>query len=148
MAILTTGVGSGTSDYTGATEGSVLSQTILVGATDSILSFDYNFVSEEPMEYVGSSFDDRFYAEIVDENGNKIQIATSSINSATWYAVSGINFEGGDSTAYHTGWFTVDFDISEYRGQIITLRFVVYDVGDSAYDSAALIDNVCIKIAE
>ena len=148
MAILTTGVGSGTSDYTGATEGSVLSQTILVGATDSILSFDYNFVSEEPMEYVGSQYDDKFYAEIIDANGNKIQIASSSINTATWYAVSGINFEGGDSTTYHTGWFTVEFDLSEYRGQIITLRFVVYDVGDSAYDSAALIDNVFITIEE
>ena len=148
MAILTTGVGSGTSDYTGATEGSVLSQTILVGATDSILSFDYNFVSEEPMEYVGSQYDDKFYVEIIDENGNKIQIAASSINTATWYAVTGIDFEGGDKTAYHTGWFTVEFDLSEYRGQIITLRFVVYDVGDSAYDSAALIDNIFIKIEE
>jgi hypothetical protein len=145
MAILTTGVGSGTSDYTDATEGSILYQHFLVGSNDALLCFDYNVVSEEPMEYFGSQFDDKFYAEIIDAYGNKTQIAAASINTATWISVSGIDFEGGDKTAYHTGWFTVEFDLTEYRGQSVTLRFVVYDVGDSAWDTAALIDNVYIK---
>ena len=145
MAILTTGVGSGTSDYTGATEGSVLSQTFIVGENDSLLSFDYDVVSEEPMEYVGSQYDDKMYVQIIDEQGNSVQLAYASINTSTWYSVTGIDFEGGDQTAYHTGWSNVEFDISEYRGQLITIRFIVYDVGDSAYDTAALIDNVLIK---
>ena len=61
---------------------------------------------------------------------------------SSWFAVTGINFEDGDNTAYHTGWKTVTVDISEYQGQYITIRFVVFDVGDSIYDTAALIDNV------
>ena len=145
MAILTTGVGSGTSDYVGATEGSVLSQIVLVNAGNTVLSFDYNVVSEEPHEYVGSKYDDKMYVEIIDQYGNKIEVCAESVNASTWYSVSGINFEGGDTTCYETGWKTVNFDISQYQGQFITIRFVVYDVGDSAYDTAALIDNVAIN---
>ena len=145
MAILTTGIGSGTSDYTGSTEGSTLSQKFLVSGNVTTLSFDYNVVSEEPMEYVGSSFDDKFYAVIIDENGNSTQIAYESVNTSSWTQVTGINFEGGDSTAYQTGWKTVSVDISAYQGQYITIRFVTFDVGDSAYDTAGLIDNVRVS---
>ena len=97
------------------------------------------------MEYVGSSFDDKFYAVIIDENGNSTQIAYESVNTSSWTQVTGINFEGGDSTAYQTGWKTVSVDISAYQGQYITIRFVTFDVGDSAYDTAGLIDNVRVS---
>jgi hypothetical protein len=142
MAILTTGVGSGTSGYQGATEGSVLSQSFKIGAGQTILSFDYDVVSEEPHEYVGSKYDDKFYAELVFENGKVIRLVEESVNKSVWTKVSGINFEGGDSTVYHTTWKTFTFDLSQYQNQRATIRFVVCDVGDSAYDTAALIDNV------
>lgn len=145
MAILTTGVGSGTSNYVGATEGSVLKQSFLVGSGNTVLSFDYNVVSEEPMEFVGSRYDDKMYVEFIDANGNAQTICAESVNTSTWYSVSGINFEGGDTSAYHTKWKTVTFDVSAYVGQMVTVKFVVYDVGDSAYDTAALIDNVVLK---
>ena len=142
MAILTTGVGSGTSGYQGATQGSVLSQSFKIGAGQTTLTFDYDVVSEEPHEYVGSSYDDKFYAELVLENGTVIRLVEESVNKSTWYSVSGIDFEGGDNTVYHTKWKTFNFDVSKYQNQRVTIRFVVYDVGDSSWDTAALIDNV------
>ena len=144
MAILTTGIGSGESQYLEATEGSILFQTFYVDSSNSLLSFSYNVVSEEPHEFVGSRYDDKFYAEIVAADGTKYVIASESVNKSVWTKVSGINFDGGDSTTYETGWKLCEYDISAFKGQYITLRFVTYDVGDSIYDTAALIDNVVV----
>lgn len=144
MAILTTGIGSGESGYLEATEGSVLYQTFYVGASHTVLSFRYNVVSEEPHEFVGSKYDDKFYTEIVATDGTKYTIASESVNQSKWYSISGINFDGGDSTTYETGWKLVEYDVSAFQNQYITLRFVTYDVGDSIYDTAALIDAVAL----
>ncbi len=146
MSILTTGIGSGTSDYKEATEGSVLYQTFKVPSDVTTLIFEYDVISEEPSEYVNTEFDDKFVAEIISlEEGNTIQIAMESVNDSEWFTISGIDFDGGDKTTYHTGWKTRSCDLSAYRGKLITLRFIVYDVGDSMYDTAALIDNITIK---
>lgn len=65
MAILTTGIGSGTiTEISEGTEGSIMSQTFRVPNGVSKLYFDYNFISEEPMEFVGSIFDDYFTVRI------------------------------------------------------------------------------------
>lgn len=45
---------------------------------------------------------------------------------------------------YHTGWKFVEFDVSQFQNKTVTLRFIVYDVGDSIYDTATLIDNVTL----
>ena len=142
MGILTTGIGSGTSDYTNATEGSTLYQSFKVSSSNPVISFDYDVVSEEPMEYIGSFYDDKFIVEIIDPQNSKILLAEESVNKSEWIDVSGVDFDGGDLTAYHTGWKTVTYDLSEYAGQTVTLKFTVYDVGDSKYDTAALIDNI------
>ncbi|WP_028519047.1 cellulose binding domain-containing protein [Ruminococcus flavefaciens] len=147
MAILTTGVGSGENVYiSGGTEGSYLSQTFKIPEGAETLSFYYNFVSEEPMEYVGSKFDDKFTADIYDVNDNNVlRAAFESVNTSSWTAVSGINFDGGDSTCYETGWKKVNIDVSQCTGKYISMRFSVTDVGDSIYDTAVLIDKVCFE---
>ena len=143
MAILTTGVGSGTSGYLDATEGSVLSQSFKLKAGQTTFSFSYDVVSEEPMKYVGSQYDDKFYVEIVLEDGTVIKLVEESVNKSTWYYINGVDFEGGDvNDAYHTKWKDVSFDLSAYANQMITVRFVTYDVGDSQFDTVGLIDNV------
>ena len=143
MAILSTGFGSKESDYLAGTEGSILSQKFRVPNDVTTLSFTYNVVSEEPFEYVGSQYDDKFLVNIKDEKAEKTQITFESVNTSVWLneKIPEINFEGGDETTYQTGWKTVSYDISQYAGKIITLEFVVFDVGDSIYDTAALIDN-------
>lgn len=143
MAIISTGIGSGESIYLEGTEGSYIQQTFRVTSGNSQLSYRYNVVSEEPMEYVDSKFDDTFEVEIIDKNGNVVKVITKeTVNSSTWYSVSGIDFDGGDKTVYQTGWNKISVDLSEYVGENVTIRFKVYDKGDSIYDTAVLIDNV------
>lgn len=145
MAILTTGIGSAEKDYMEGTEGSVLSQQFRIPENAKTLTFSYNVVSEEPMEWVNSPYDDAFYAKLITGSGT-FEIASERVNTATWYAIdNGIDFEGGDHTTYHTMWKNVEYDVSAYAGQTVTIQFIVYDVGDSAWDTAALIDNVKLK---
>lgn len=145
MAILTTGIGSAEKDYMAGTEGSVLSQQFRIPEDATKLTFAYNVVSEEPMEWVNSSYDDAFFANLITQEGT-VELASERINTSTWYEIEqGIDFEGGDATTYHTMWKNVEYDVSAYAGQIVTIQFIVYDVGDSAWDTAALIDNVKVK---
>ena len=144
MSIITTGLGSGEDSYLMGTEGSSIYQTFTVPEGTTSLSFDYNVVSEEPMEYVGSSFDDKFVAQLLNSNGEVIcELAYESVNTSTWHKIDGINFEGGDHSTYETTWKQVnDTTIANYVGQDVTIRFAVWDMQDSIYDTAALIDHV------
>lgn len=141
MAIISSGLGSVTDSD------AIITQQFKVPAGVSTLSFHYDVVSEEPMEYVGSQFDDNFEVSIIDSVGSEVQVAYETVNSSTWIEIAGAQsdggmFDGGDSTTYHTGWKNFSYDISAYAGQTITLKFRVSDVGDSKYDTAALIDNI------
>ena len=146
MAFVSTGIGSqNNAALGGGTEGSMLYQTFRLPKDAKVLMFNYNFVSEEPMEYVGSAFDDAFAVRITSGGKTRFEHTYATVNSATWIPVSGIDFVGGDHTTYHTGWDTVSIDVSELAGKKITLSFIIYDVGDEIYDSACLIDNVQVK---
>ena len=147
MAIITTGLGSAEESYINGTEGSSIYQYFKVPVGTKSLTFSYDIISEEPMEYVGSMFDDKFVAELLDEKGNVItQLTFESVNTSQWYEIDGINFDGGDNTTYHTKWKTVtNKEISKYSGKFVTLRFSVWDTGDSIYDTAVLIDSVSLK---
>lgn len=139
MAIVSTGLG--------AVQNSVSSveQTFKVPAATTTLSFDYNVVSEEPMEFIGSIFDDQFEVALITSNAT-IQIAYESVNTSTWLPIAGVNFYGGDSTVYETGWKHVLIDVTAYAGQQpITIRFKTWDKGDSIYDTAAIIDNIVLN---
>ncbi|MBR0282570.1 MAG: choice-of-anchor L domain-containing protein [Oscillibacter sp.] len=145
MVILTTGVGAKTTATVGeGTEGSSISQRLVIPQTATTLKFDYNFISEEPMEYVGSRFDDSFGIRLLRSNNVAFEETYESINTSEWHEVSDIDFDGGDNTAYQTGWKSVEVDVSSYRGQTISISFIIYDVGDSYYDSACVIDNVVL----
>lgn len=132
MAVLTTGVGA---DNVGST--SILVQKIRPSSSKHILKFRYNFVSEEPLEFVGSVFNDKFDL-IIGTNTTTVE----SINGSNWIELGGNFFDGGDSTTYHTGWKEMTVDLSSNINTLISLQFKVSDVGDSAYDSAVLIDNI------
>ena len=153
MAMLSTGIGAAKEDYIlsfeGATQGSILQQKIKLTDTVNTLTFDYNMVSEEPQEYIGTQYDDTFIAEILDPNGKLLeQLVYESVNTSTWKEVSGFKLTQGQISgrpAWQTGWETKSVDLKPYRGQVITLRFIVFDRGDALFDSAGLVDNVLIK---
>lgn len=142
MAIISSGFGS----MGGQTTSSIY-QTFLVPGDASTIEFSYNVVSEEPMEYVGSSFNDIFRVDLLDTDGKLLHsLAYESVNTSQWHAIDGIDFPGGDHSAYHTRWQKVTSDVLEnYRSKLIVIRFVVKDAGDSQYDTAALIDSVIVK---
>lgn len=146
MAIITTGIGSKQSVYSGGTEGSILSQSFVIPSNVTTLSFDYNVISEEPTEWVNSKYDDKFFATLFDDEGNTIaELAREEVNKSTWYKIEDIDFDGGDKTVYHTKWKAVSYNVSAYAGKKVTLKFVTTDVGDSKWDTASIIDNITLK---
>ena len=144
MAIVSSGLGS-VSDSE-----AIITQQFKIPANVDFLTFNYDVVSEEPMEYVGSVYDDKFRAVLIDGDGNEIELAYEAVNTSTWTAISGSQFDGGmfdggDETAFHTGWKSINHQITSLAGQTVTLKFRVWDVGDSIYDTAALIDNISLQ---
>lgn len=176
MAIISTGLGYENNDQGGYdyNSDSYIEQSFIVPAGATTLSFDYNFISEEPKEFVGSKFNDTFRATVTSSvyintaslitshmnGGNTVTssvygndsviIGAESINESTAYWIEenkvAIDFYGGDHTTYMTNWKHVQFDVSQFAGKgSIVLRFHVWDQGDSIYDTAILIDNVILK---
>jgi hypothetical protein len=139
MSIISTGLGSVTQSQ------SRIFQTFKVPANATRLKLRYDVISEEPMEFVGSQFDDKFEVALTPAGQARQILRFESVNTSTWLPISGINFAGGDSTVFHTGFKDVDVDISSRRGQTVTLEIKVYDVGDSIYDTAAVVDNIRIE---
>lgn len=131
-----------------ATSSSSISQKFFVPANAKNLSFSYNLVSEEPSEYVGTMFDDQFDVLLnpaptaSNPNHSQTTITKATINTSTWIPINDINFLGGDNTTFHTGFITRSFDLTPFQGQEIDLMFRVFDRGDAAFTTAALIDNI------
>lgn len=176
MAIISTGLGFENNDQGGYdyNSDSYIEQSFIVPEGATTLSFDYNFISEEPKEYVGTKYNDTFRATVTSSvyintaslitshlnGGNTVTssvygsesviVGTESINESTAYWIDenkvAIDFYGGDDTAYMTNWKHVQFDVSQFAGKgSIVLRFHVWDQGDSVFDTAVLIDNVILK---
>ncbi len=140
MAIISTGLGSVNDSN------SALIQVICSQEGKATISFKYNVVSEEPMEWVDSAYDDNFTMS-VDVNGKKTTVVQVTINNSSWIPIGGIDFAGGDATTYMTGWKTASLDLEELKkDDRIQIEFRVSDKGDSIYDTAALIDTVNFEV--
>lgn len=140
MGIISTGLG-----YTVDT-GSIY-QSFKVLENETELSLKWNFFSEEFMEFVGSQYQDFFKVSIIDETGNETTLFYKTIDDmADQYTLSlvspGIGFDVGD--VYGTGWLELEFDLSAYQNQIVTIVFAAGDVGDSIYDTVILLDEISI----
>lgn len=151
MGIISTGLG-----YTTAT-GKIF-QTFTVKNTESTLTVKWNFLSEEFLEYINSSFQDYFKVIIkTDEGAENVLISKTIDGIAAQFGATKeppnpgnlikvspeIVFDRGD--VYMTSWQTSTFDITAYRGKRITLILSAGDVGDSIYDTAILLDDISIK---
>ncbi len=149
MGIISTGLGQTTT--TGSIE-----QAFRVEETETTLTINWNFLSEEFLEFIGSNFQDFFRIEIVRKSGevnevffrNVDQIASqfgaSQEDPGQLIAVSpGIVFDRGD--VFMTGWQTINIDISAYQEEFITLRLSAGDIGDSIYDTAILLDEFIVQ---
>ncbi len=140
MADINTGLGA-----VGST-GSSLKQRFRVPAGVQTLRLDFNFVSEEFPEFVGTIFNDSFSAVITTPNGSAT-FASTSVNSAQGVQLIGnCFFPGGDSTSGQTGWLQGSVDLSAFSGTgvmvQVDLLFSAVDAGDNIFDTHVLIDNI------
>jgi len=135
MALLATGLGSQSGTN------SELSRAFAVPAGKRRLALDYNFVTEEFPEFVGTVFNDNMRIDVLASDGTVIGSLYESVNSSSFLSVSGIDFPGGDDTCGMTGWKKGVIDVSAVASGG-TIRVRVTDEGDSIYDSAALLDNI------
>lgn len=148
MAIISTGLG-----YT--KELGKISQNVYIPETVEELQFDWNFLSEEFLEYIGTRYDDPFKVSftLTDENNREEVLLDLDVNKIAedfdadkqsggnlTHVSPDIVFDKGD--VWMTGWQKTVIDISEYAGQNVTLAFSVRDAYDTQYTTAVLIDNV------
>lgn len=147
MGIISTGLG-----YTTA-HGTIF-QSFRV-ANETTLTLDWNFLSEEFLEYIGSIYQDYFIISIIAEGGEEEILFSKSIDeiAADFGAANGVAgnlisvspdivFDRGG--VYMTGWQTTTIDISKYQGKNVTLFFKAHDIGDSIYDTAILLDQIAV----
>ncbi len=119
-------------------------------------SFDFTFYSFEYPEWVCTSFNDQFIALVNPApegsvNGNisfDSQTNPVSVNIAFFEVcdgcplgiaeLSGTGFDVWDD-AGATGWLITQAPVE--GGEVVTIRFAIWDTGDSAWDSTVLVDN-------
>jgi hypothetical protein len=124
------------------------------GATSNCLAFDFRFYSDEFPEFVGSQFNDAFIAQLgnpaitVDPTtgvitapgnfaagaGDMISVNESGPSSTSAEAALGTTYDGA------TTLLTARAPVTP--GAPNSLFLTIFDQGDSAYDSAAFIDNI------
>jgi hypothetical protein len=118
------------------------------------VSFDWKFYSDEFEEFVGTDFNDAFLVEkgssnftlsgnnvtapnniAFDQNDDLISINTSGNLAMTAEGASGTTYDG--ATPLLTTTTSVPAGSST-----VTLIFSIFDMGDDAYDTTVLVDNV------
>lgn len=135
MAYLSTGFGS-----VSGTTSTVTTDPISIPAGVSFLAFDVNFLSDEFPTFVGSIYNDTLVVRMNVEGEPGDDQVLASVNTASFVEAPGTGFNG------MTGFATVRLDVSGAAGTpetcSLTFEIRVFDQGDSAVDSAALVDNL------
>ena len=136
------------------------------------LSFDFNFLSAESPDFVGSEFNDTFTVRVIDafETG---EVASASVNSSFFFDVShsradgtgfalfaddpaGVDYNFGPG-AYPPGiQIFPDAGITDFKpvnvavasGGNVIVEFEIRDVADGILDSTVIIDNVSFSAIE
>jgi hypothetical protein len=110
----------------------------------SSLTFNYNFLSAEFQEFVGSVFDDSFVAVVVGPNGAYSEFITSvntvGINNTQCNGFSTLP-DNGDTYAGETGWITHTSNFQNV-GSPAYITFIITDVSDLIYSSVIALDEV------
>jgi len=145
-----TGLGFNSPSRGDANDPTTLAVGVNVPSGSNCLNFDYKFFSEEFPEFVGSSFNDRFIAELDQTNWVSAGASSTSpldfaakgtqvsINSIGPTAVSAANATG---TTYDSASATITTKTPVTAGAH-TLYLSIFDASDSAYDSAVFVDNL------
>jgi hypothetical protein len=159
MGIISTGLGFTTAS--GAIE-----QGFCLDPAAASLRFDWNFSSEELVEYCFTQFDDPFVVELVVNPGQvdeeAIELFRQDVDSVCddvqptklyfdQSAPGCFAGAGNDCLVHSTGWRAADLDLSAIAatdgGEPVVLRFSNTDSADSIFDSAVLLDRIEVQPA-
>jgi len=121
---------------------------VILGPIDtdvSSLSFDFDFVSSEFNDYVGSIYDDCAVFTICGPNGAYSELIASVNTIGDIGNTQCLNFAGlpdaGDGYAGHTGWQHKTLSLDDI-GSPAYIIFTVTDVSDLIFSSALTLDNI------
>lgn len=149
MGIISTGLG-----YT--TSSGSISQCFTVQNNQSSIKLKWNFLSEEFLEFIHSQYQDYFKIILKKQDGSEVTLLSKTIDGIAAQFGADTNQIGqlikvspeivfDEGGVYMTGWQETTFDITPYRGQVVTVVFIAGDVGDSIYDTAILLDDIIIQ---
>jgi hypothetical protein len=120
-------------------------------AGSTCVAFDFAFLSEEYPEYVGSSFNDIFTAELNDSlfsvsNGQVVAPNNFAYdaqgNPVSINTVIGLSSIPGTTMDGATPALTATSPVEKRVDGTMDIIFSVQDLGDSIYDSAVMLDNL------
>jgi choice-of-anchor A domain-containing protein len=135
------------------------------------MTFDFNFLSAESPDFIGSPYNDTFTARVTDASGSR-DVASATVNSSFFHDVSatraagtlfdtlfaddptGVDYDFGNypptiqvfPDAGITGFRTVTAEVAS--GGQVTLELQIRDLADGWLDSAVVIDNVRFSSTE
>lgn len=134
-------LGDGTS--TGA-KGAMIKQTFLVDSINTLISFRYAVILQDPAH--PQKEQPYFRVRAYDSTG-------SSVPCGEYNVIGGPATSGGDpdfiaasyngETLYYKNWTSEFIDLSGYTGQNITLDFIVGDCSQGGHFGYAYIDGLC-----
>jgi hypothetical protein len=136
MALVSTGLGL--TKAVGSFEQSLCLPSLPPGASNLTLSFDWNFFSEEFLEYCGSHFQDSF--EVTFGDTTLLSRAVDDLCDSVF--PDEVVFDQGD--VHTTGWLPQTVDMTPFAGTTGVLKFGAEDVGDSIFDTVILVDRLSL----
>ena len=141
----------------GALDVSILRLDLMIPAGANCLSFDFAFQSEEYPEFVGSSYNDAFLAELDVSNWSVESSIITAPNNFAFDSVGGIVSVNG---SFFEPGRVVEATGSQYDGStpLLNVRrsvtpgphalyLTIFDAGDTALDSAAFVDGLAAGAA-
>ena len=126
---------------------STLTVVLQAPPTANSARFDFYFLSAEYPEFVNTSYNDAFEANItgtafsgnaaIDSQGNDVTVNSAYFTITQSADLQGTGFDNGNGGG--TDWLTMVVPIDP--NDTVTFEFTIYDVYDGIYDSAVLLDN-------
>lgn len=117
-----------------------------VGVKQVTLTFNGNFVTNEYPVYVGSMYNDNATVKITSPSGNVTPVTAfnQTLNSGNFTTVNGLPTPLM-ATGGQTGFKASSATIAVAGGGVVTVQVKVANVGDTAFPSAVLLNNITVK---